>query len=86
MHFKLRPTLWQALLTMMLPAAVAPIATSCKDDYIYDDKAPDNLGESIYAELRQRGNFTTMLRLIDDLGYAETLSRTGCKESLAAGA
>lgn len=84
MHFKLRPTLWQALLTMMLPAAVAPIATSCKDDYIYDDKAPDNLGESIYAELRQRGNFTTMLRLIDDLGYAETLSRTGSKTLFAA--
>ncbi|MBD5358923.1 MAG: adenylate cyclase [Bacteroides sp.] len=84
MHFKLRPTLWQALLTMMLPASVAPLATSCKDDYIYDDKAPDNLGESIYAELNRRGNFKTMLRLIDDLGYAETLSRTGSKTLFAA--
>lgn len=84
MHFKLRPTFWQALLTMMLPSAVAPLATSCKDEYIYDNKAPENLGESIYAELQRRGNFKTMLRLIDDLGYAETLSRTGSKTLFAA--
>lgn len=79
MHFKLRPTLCRVLLCMTLPAAVAPMMTGCKDDYVYDDKAPDNLGESIYAELQSRGNFKTMLRLIDDLGYAETLARTGSK-------
>ena len=84
MHFKLRPTLRHALIAMMLPAAVAPIVTGCKDDYVYDDKAPDNLGESIYAELQRRGNFKTMLRLIDDLGYGETLSRTGSKTLFAA--
>lgn len=84
MHFKLRPTFWQALVGIMLISAVAPFVTSCKDEYIYDDKAPDNLGESIYAELNRRGNFKTMVRLIDDLGYAETLSRTGSKTLFAA--
>lgn len=79
MHFKLRPTLRHALVAIMLPAAVAPIVTGCTDEYIYDDKAPDNLGESIYAELQSRGSFNTMLRLIEDLGYKEVLSKTGSK-------
>lgn len=53
--------------------------TSCKDDYIYDDHEPDYLGASIYEYLEQQGNFTNMLRLIDDLGYRETLVKTGSK-------
>lgn len=52
---------------------------SCKDDYFYDDKAPDNLGESIYDYLSSSGEFSYFVRLIDDLGYREVLSRTGSK-------
>ena len=67
--------------------------TACSDDYDLDD--PDNypswLGGSIYDAMKNpedlssaqgnvlKGTFTNYLRLIDDLGYAETLSRTGSK-------
>jgi uncharacterized surface protein with fasciclin (FAS1) repeats len=62
---------------------------SCDDTYgdIYgdvdEDSKPSWLGGSIYSELKDGGQldgtFTTYLRLIDDLGYAETLNRTGSK-------
>lgn len=67
--------------------------TACSDDYELDD--PDNypswLGGSIYEAMKNpesltsaqgnvlTGTFTNYLRLIDDLGYAETLSKTGSK-------
>lgn len=79
MQFKLSQSVRLTAAAILCPLAILPLATACKDDYVYDDKAPDNLGESIYAELKARGNFSTMLRLIDDLGYAETLARTGSK-------
>lgn len=61
--------------------------TSCIDKYeeVDADSKPSWLGGSIYAELknpdpsRLTGTFTTYLRLIDDLGYGETLNRTGSK-------
>ena len=53
--------------------------SSCQDDYIYDDKAPDNLGASIYDYLSESGEFRYFVRLIDDLEYREVLSRTGSK-------
>lgn len=52
---------------------------ACSDPYIYDNKEPDNLGSSIYDYLKEDGNFTYFLRLIDDLEYAEVLSKTGSK-------
>lgn len=55
------------------------LSPACTDDYLYDDKAPENLGESIYVYLKEDGHFTTYLRLIDDLEYSEVLSRTGSK-------
>ena len=74
--------------TMMLGGFVA-----CTDDYDLDD--PDNypswLGGSIYDAMKNpenlhnangnvlKGTFNNYLRLIDDLGYAETLSNTGSK-------
>lgn len=67
--------------------------TACTDDYDLDD--PDNypswLGGSIYEALENpenlqnsngnvlKGTFKNYLRLIDDLGYAETMSKTGSK-------
>ncbi len=66
---------------------------ACTDDYDLDD--PDNypswLGGSIYDAMKHpenlqnekgnvlQGTFNNYLRLIDDLGYAETLSKTGSK-------
>lgn len=61
--------------------------TACSDSYPLDDKGayPSWLGESIYDELRNpnpehlTGTFNNYLRLVDDLGYKETLSKTGSK-------
>ena len=61
--------------------------TACKDDYTLDDPGnyPSWMGKSIYEELSNpnqellTGSFKTYLRLVDDLGYAETLGRTGSK-------
>lgn len=58
--------------------------TACqKDELVPEGSKPEWLGESIYEELRNgthlSGTFNTYLRLVDDLGYAEVLSRTGSK-------
>lgn len=63
------------------------LVTSCidKNEEVDEDSKPSWLGESIYAELQNpnpaylTGTFKTYLRLVDDLGYATTLSRTGSK-------
>ena len=57
---------------------------SCKKEYLVPEgELPSWLGESIYKELQQpkelEGSFSTYLRLIDDLGYSEVLSKTGSK-------
>ena len=67
--------------------AMTGLMTSCIEKYeeVDADHKPSWLGGSIYAELknpdpsRLTGTFSTYLRLIDDLGYAETLNRTGSK-------
>ena len=72
---------------------VCGVFTACTDDYKLDD--PDNypswLGGSIYDAMKNpenlkegqgnvlTGTFNNYLRLIDDLGYAETLAKTGSK-------
>lgn len=48
---------------------------SCSDDTLTGQ--PSWLGNSIYEELQKNGNYTYMLRLIDDLGLKEQMSRTG---------
>ena len=54
-----------------------------KDEPVDADSKPSWLGESIYQELKNpqnlTGTFSTYLRLVDDLGYAEVLNRTGSK-------
>ena len=60
---------------------------SCKDD---DDNEvltgqPSWLGESIYVQLQKEGNYTTLLKLIDDVDdNKEVLSTTGSKTLFAA--
>lgn len=55
------------------------VTYSCSDDYDLDETRPSFLGQSIYDELKARGNFSTVIRLIDDLDYKEVLSKTGSK-------
>ncbi|MBQ8059895.1 MAG: fasciclin domain-containing protein [Prevotella sp.] len=57
---------------------------SCSKDFLVDEEnLPSWLGESIYGELQNpkslEGSFSTYLRLIDDMGYAEVLGHTGSK-------
>ncbi len=52
---------------------------SCSDDYKLDDSNPTWLGSSIYEYLQSQGNYKNFVNLIDDLDYAEVLSKTGSK-------
>ncbi len=56
---------------------------SCKDEYTLTGQ-PSWLGNSIYERLHEDGNYTTLLRLADDLGQTEVLSHTGSKTLFAA--
>ena len=56
----------------------ASVLQGCKDDFVLTGQ-PEWLGNSIYERLEEDGNYTTMLRLIDDLGQHEVLSHTGSK-------
>lgn len=78
MHVKPTRNLAKAILMLMFAGGTAALS-SCSDDYVYDDKQPGNLGESIYGYLKSQNNFTYATRLIDDLGYTEVLSKTGSK-------
>ncbi|MDO4715406.1 MAG: fasciclin domain-containing protein [Bacteroidales bacterium] len=59
--------------------AACGLTYSCSDDHDLDEKRPGFLGGSLYAELKDRSNFKTVLRLIEDLNYAEVLNKTGSK-------
>lgn len=60
----------------------AGMTQSCKDDALTGQ--PEWLGNSIYERLQEDGNYTTVLRLIDDLGQTEVLRHTGSKTLFAA--
>lgn len=51
---------------------------SCSDRFDLDEKQPSGL-ENIYGYMKASGNYTEYLHLIDDLGLAEILSKTGSK-------
>ena len=55
---------------------------SCKDDVLTGQ--PEWLGNSIYERLQDEGNYTTVMRLIDDLGQHDVLAHTGSKTLFAA--
>lgn len=65
--------------------ALAGLMTACvdKNEAVDADSRPSWLGGSIYQELKNpeylTGTFNTYLKLVDDLGYAEVLNRTGSK-------
>ena len=68
-----------------LSLALAGLMAACvdKNEAVDADKKPSWLGGSIYQELKNpeylTGTFSTYLQLVDDLGYAEVLNRTGSK-------
>ncbi|MBQ3631955.1 MAG: fasciclin domain-containing protein [Prevotella sp.] len=68
-----------------LMLALVGMTTACvdKNEAVDADSKPSWLGGSIYQELKNpeylTGTFNTYLRLVDDLGYAEVLNRTGSK-------
>lgn len=64
---------------MAILVVVSLSFTSCEDKYPYDNSEPDWLGESIYDYLKEDGNFTTYVRMIEDLGYKEVFQLTGSK-------
>jgi len=49
------------------------------DDYYYDDREPEWLGASIYDYLKENGNYTNFVKLIDDVNYTAVLEKTGSK-------
>ena len=53
-------------------------AFSCSDKYDLDSEQPSGLN-SIYGYIQQQGNYTTCLKLIDDLGQTDVFSKTGSK-------
>jgi uncharacterized surface protein with fasciclin (FAS1) repeats len=58
----------------------ASVMQSCKDeDHEVLTGQPSWLGNSIYERLQEDGNYTYMLRLIDDLGQTDVLRQTGSK-------
>lgn len=68
----------KSLLGAMCLLSTCGLTYSCSDDYDLDETMPSFLGGSIYDELKAR-NFTTVVRLAEDLGYDNVLSRTGSK-------
>ncbi|MBN2165464.1 MAG: fasciclin domain-containing protein [Marinilabiliaceae bacterium] len=62
---------------LVLLMAITVITSCMDDDYIYDDKEPDFLKGSIYQYLKESGDFTNYIRLIDDLNRKEYLNLTG---------
>ena len=73
----------KTLLGAMCLLSMGGITYSCSDDYDLDETMPSFLGGSIYDELKAR-NFTTVVHLIEDLGYKEVLAKTGSKTLFAA--
>ena len=51
----------------------------CSDDYKWDDTDPDFLNSSIYDYLVGEGTYENVVRLIDDMEYADVLAKTGSK-------
>lgn len=54
------------------------LLSSC-DGYDLAEKTPDWLGSSVYDYLNDDGNYTNMVRIIDDLNYKDVLAKTGSK-------
>lgn len=60
-------------------ALIAMGGLSACEGYDLAEEDPSWLGSSIYDYLNSQGNYTNMVKVIDDLGYKDVLSKTGSK-------
>jgi len=67
------------LFFLLLLSVCAALLTSCREEYFEENNIPPGLGKSIYDYLQSDGHYTNYIRLINDLSYADVLSRTGSK-------
>lgn len=67
---------WWLLMPMLVSVT---LCLSCREDYYYDEREPEWLGESIYDFLVEQEKYTNFVHLIEDLGYKEVLETTGSK-------
>lgn len=74
---KCRRNLHRLLMAGMLLAS-GLVVTSCSE-YDLDERTPEGWGASIYSWLKENGNYTNTVRMVDDLGYNEVLAKTGSK-------
>ena len=73
-----RKKLCRHLLVGGVVCLVGFAAFSCSDKYNLDEDQPSGLN-TIYGFMQEKGSYTNFLRLIDDLGETEVLSKTGSK-------
>ncbi len=73
----LRTKPYRVLLSTGILAGALCMMPSCSDDYEWAQEKPSWLGKSIYDELARRGNFSIYLKMVDDLGRTDFLSKTG---------
>jgi len=76
--------LGKALLGVVCLLSAGGVTYSCSDDFDLDETSPSFLGPSIYDALKNDGNFTTVVKLIDDLDYTDVMQKTGSKTLFAA--
>ena len=73
-----RKKLCKHLLVGGVVCLVGFAAFSCTDAYNLDEDQPSGLN-TIYGYMQEKGTYTNFLQLINDLGEAEVLSKTGSK-------
>lgn len=73
----LRTRPYRVLLSTGILAGALCMMPSCSDGYEWAQEKPSWLGQSIYEELARRGNFSIYLKMVDDLGRTDFLSKTG---------
>ena len=60
-------------------ALIASAGLAACEGYDLAKEDPSWLGSSIYDYLKSEGNYTQVVRMIDDLGYSAVLAQTGSK-------
>ena len=67
----------QGVCSVALLSACMVNMTSC-NEYDLDERDPEGWGANIYSFLQDKGNYTNVTRLINDLGLTEKLQKVLC--------
>ncbi len=78
MNFRAKKFIKKTYVLALALVSLTPMISSC-EGYDLAEREPEWLGSSIYDYLNREGHFTNMVKLIDDLNYADVLARTGSK-------